>query len=240
MKNNQDNPNHLEIAAEYRRLRSVAPDWTPALLRESVIDSFSIKWGMFKDEVTEIVDSYLADSVHFDEKVTDGQVPIKSIIGTFYKQVWGGRKGDDAIASGEEKFDATSAVLLLPLEDLVELEDNSESTDDLGREFVQWDGPCSVHITDSVCEFFGVDGVEEITSVMLEKARSENNHESPTLESITLNIAVKLKVQPGARLDEFIQELDYFVRSKTAGVIVIDTEIVDTDIASKNYERPRG
>lgn len=57
---NQENSNHTEIAAEYGRLRSVAPSWTPSLLRESVIDTFSIKWGMFKDEVTEIVDSYFA------------------------------------------------------------------------------------------------------------------------------------------------------------------------------------
>lgn len=29
-------------------------------LRNSIIDSFTFKWGMFKDEVTEIVDSYIA------------------------------------------------------------------------------------------------------------------------------------------------------------------------------------
>ena len=52
------NTNHAEIFAEFCRIRSVAPDWTPALLRESVIDTFSFKWGMAKDEVTEIVDSY--------------------------------------------------------------------------------------------------------------------------------------------------------------------------------------
>ena len=56
----QKNTNFAEIAAEVCRLQSVAPKWTPALLRESVIDCFSIKWGMYQDEVTEIVDSYMA------------------------------------------------------------------------------------------------------------------------------------------------------------------------------------
>lgn len=58
----QENTNHTEIAAEYDRIRSVAPGWTPALLRESVVDTFSIKWGMAKDEVAEVVDSYIASS----------------------------------------------------------------------------------------------------------------------------------------------------------------------------------
>ncbi|UIF89286.1 hypothetical protein [Cupriavidus sp. UYPR2.512] len=55
-------PNHAEIAAELDRLRSVAPDWHPETLRESAIDSFSMKWGMTRDEVQEIVDSFLAKS----------------------------------------------------------------------------------------------------------------------------------------------------------------------------------
>lgn len=52
-------PNHAEIAAEFDRLRSVAPIWQPAMLRQSVVDSFSMKWGMTRDEVAEIVDSFL-------------------------------------------------------------------------------------------------------------------------------------------------------------------------------------
>lgn len=53
-------PNHAEIATEYDRLRSVAPDWQPATLRESVIGTLSMKWGMPQDEVQELVDSFLA------------------------------------------------------------------------------------------------------------------------------------------------------------------------------------
>lgn len=62
MQINQDNPNHVEISAEYNRLRSVAPSWTPTQVRESVIDSFSMKWSMPKDEVAEIVGGYLASA----------------------------------------------------------------------------------------------------------------------------------------------------------------------------------
>lgn len=62
MEIDQENSNHVEISAEYNRLRSVAPRWTPAQVRESVIDSFSMKWSMPKDEVAKIVDACLASA----------------------------------------------------------------------------------------------------------------------------------------------------------------------------------
>ena len=62
MTQKNENTNSVEIATEYDRLWLVAPGWTPALLRDSVIDTFSMKWGMAKDEVAEVVDSYIASS----------------------------------------------------------------------------------------------------------------------------------------------------------------------------------
>lgn len=55
-------PNHAEVAAEFVRLQAVAPHWKPAMLRESAVDTFSMRWGMAKDEIAEIVDSYVAAS----------------------------------------------------------------------------------------------------------------------------------------------------------------------------------
>lgn len=164
----------------------------------------------------------------------------RRIVGTFYKQQWGGRKGNDAIACGEEDFDATSAVLLLPFEKLVELEDNSEATDDLGRAHVSWDGPCSVHITSSVCDFFGVTDVEEITLDLLEKARAEFEPQPAQTETVILSIALKVRVQPGIKLNEVVQELNYSFTSTTAGAVIVDSEIRETDVSVSSCERPRG
>ncbi|ART57226.1 hypothetical protein CBP36_20175 (plasmid) [Acidovorax carolinensis] len=91
----------------------------------------------------------------------------KRILGVFTKQVWGGRKGNDAIFVAEESFDATDAVLKLPHAAFIELQDNHESTDEIGRSVVDWCGPCEVCCVDSILEFFGVDSLEDVTPEML-------------------------------------------------------------------------
>lgn len=164
----------------------------------------------------------------------------RRIVGTFYKQQWGGRKGNDAIACGEEDFDATSAVLLLSLEELVELEDNSEATDDLGRAHVSWDGPCSVHITASVCDFFGVTDVEDITLDLLEKARAEVEPQPAQTENVILSIALKVKIQPGISLNEVVQELSYGFTSTTPGAVIVGSEIRETSVSVSSYDSHRG
>lgn len=103
---------------------------------------------------------------HFVAVVTN-----RRMTGTFYKQVWGGRKGDDAIPAGEEDFDATEYVLSMPHADLVALDDNAESTDEVGRAHIDWDGPCYVTLVESVRCYFGVDALNEITQEALEFAK---------------------------------------------------------------------
>lgn len=58
-KTSADDENHREIAAEFDRLNKVAPKWTDMQKREAVIDTFCMKWGMYRDEVGEIVDAFL-------------------------------------------------------------------------------------------------------------------------------------------------------------------------------------
>lgn len=55
----QQDSTQSELAAEFARMATVAPTWTAAQQRESVIATFSFKWGMPKDEVIEEVDSFL-------------------------------------------------------------------------------------------------------------------------------------------------------------------------------------
>lgn len=165
-----------------------------------------------------------------------------AIVGTFFKQRWGGRKNDDAIACGEETFDATQAILLLPHEQLLELQDGSENTDEIGRAHVPWTGPCEVLIVNSICEYFKVAAIEDITPEALAQARAAADPQPAQEATVTISIKLNLRLQPGASVAEFLEDLDYSVDSQTPGVLVRHTELVDSDYQepSAQPDAPRG
>lgn len=101
-------------------------------------------------------------------EIADTARPVVSfstrrIMGDFQKQMWGGHKGNDAIDCGEERFDATLYILSLPYTDVVKIRDNHESSDEIGRALVSWNGPHEVQLVDSMCDFFGVARLAELT-----------------------------------------------------------------------------
>jgi hypothetical protein len=55
-------PDHAKVAFVDARLRSVSPDGQPAVGRYPEIGTFAAKWGLLKDKVAGIVESYLAGS----------------------------------------------------------------------------------------------------------------------------------------------------------------------------------
>lgn len=154
----------------------------------------------------------------------------RRIVGTFYKQRWGGRKNDNAITEGQEEFDATNAVLLLDHDELVELEDNADTTDPLGTEHVDWAGPHYVNIVDSILEYFGVPDLEDITPEALEFVRARVRPQKATVKTLTLSIKVDVRVAPGADVSKLIENLDYTVTSKAPGIVVQNMEIEDASL----------
>jgi hypothetical protein len=66
-------------------------------------------------------------------------------------------------------------VLQLEHEQIKALEDCDESTDLLGLAHIRWDGPFSVRVVGSVCEFFGIEELGELTQEVLEFARKRWN-----------------------------------------------------------------
>jgi hypothetical protein len=154
-------------------------------------------------------------------------VTNRRIVGNFVKQRWGGRKNDYAEHVGDEAFDATSYVLLLPLEELIELDDHDQNTDAIGTEFVQWNGPFEVEIVDAILSYFGVDDLEDITEEALVFAREWSNAQPAETQIVTLTIKVKVKTAPGTRMTDFIENLDYSIVSNTPGIVVTNTEIID-------------
>lgn len=168
-------------------------------------------------------------SVESKEGLLMAAVSNRRITGRFIQQQWGGRKGDDAIFVGEEEFDATDDILLMEHERLAELDDNDESSDEIGRAHVDWAGPCEVRLVDSVCAYFGVNSLEDITPAALAYARNRANPQEAETTEVTLNIQLKLRVSPGASVDEFRQNLDYSVTSNTTGVTVSYAKLVESD-----------
>ena len=153
----------------------------------------------------------------------------RRIVGTFVKQRWEGRKEDYAIQVAVEEFDATNAVLLLSYDDFLELSDSDESSDDIGRDHVSWAGPCEVRIVDSICAYFQVEELGDITSAALASARARVNPQPPGKVTVTVSVKLRLSVSPSAAVTEFLSDLDYSFVSNTPGVVVLDTEIVDSE-----------
>lgn len=87
----------------------------------------------------------------------------RKIISEFTKQIWSGRRSDNAEFVGIENFDATDAILRMPHARLIKVRDNSIESDEIGHALVQWDGPCEVKIADSICAYFGVTKIQDIT-----------------------------------------------------------------------------
>ena len=149
----------------------------------------------------------------------------RKIIGEFVKENW--TDHDGVYTVGTEEFDATSAVLHMDHSHLIEVYDKEETSVYIGRQHINWNGPCSVHITDNICRYFGVEDIEEITPEAIEFARKRANLQPLTKQVITLSIKVYAHVAPDASIDEFVDNLDYSILSETPGISVFDTEIID-------------
>lgn len=153
----------------------------------------------------------------------------RRITGVFIKQRWVGLDKDHAETVESVRFDATHAVLTMDLHSLHALKDRSESTDDLGFWHVQWSGPSEVEVTDSICEYFGVDSLQEINASALKRA-AEHACAKPMRE-VTVQVTVSLKVKVWGDIDpmEVIDEMDFDFTSSTEGALIASSEIIDSE-----------
>jgi hypothetical protein len=102
-------------------------------------------------------------------EVGSTRLPVASfstrrIMGDFQKQQWGGHTGNDPIVCGEARFDATLYILSMPYEAVVAIKDDHDSSDQIGQAHVDWHGPCRVTLVNSMCDFFGVCKLTEISA----------------------------------------------------------------------------
>ncbi len=154
-------------------------------------------------------------------------VTNRRITGTVHKEYWSAR--EEAVECGELEFDATGHVLRMEGGELRALRDNRDSGDAVGRAHGAWNAPFRIALVESVCAFFGVADVADITDEALAFARWCWQVEAPTPVCIHLTVALRVHVAARASLGEFIGSLDCGFDSKTAGVSIIASEIVGSE-----------
>ena len=154
-------------------------------------------------------------------------VTNRRITGTFHKEYWSAR--EEAVECEALEFDATGHVLRMAGGELRALRDNRDSSDAVGQAHVAWNGPFRVTLVESVCEFFGVDDVADITDEALAFARWRWYEEAPVKACVHLTVALQVRVAAVASLAEFVGRLDWGFHSRTVGVSVTDAEILGAE-----------
>lgn len=162
-------------------------------------------------------------SIEDDGRQLVASVSSRRIAGVFAKQVIGGAKQDRDIHVADENFDATEHVLLMPYDYFIALEDSDDTTDEVGRAHVSWDGPCYVRIVDSICEYFGVERIDQVTEEAFAFARKSANVTPLREEVVTVSFEMRLRVAPGANVDQFVKDMTCAVLSRTDGIRVAHT-----------------
>lgn len=161
----------------------------------------------------------------------------KRIIGTFVKQMWTDPKENQVEEVERIDFDATDYVLRMEYDDFLRLEDNFGTSDQLGLQFVDWKGPCVVHITQSICQFFGVDSIAQVSRESFDLAASLQPPAPETEVTVEATVRLKVRLQPGVDIQDVLDNMDYEFSSQTLGGTIFDTEIVEAHEAQQ--EKPR-
>lgn len=153
----------------------------------------------------------------------------RRIMGTFIKKGWvpaaPGASAGVLEVQDEDEFDATDAVLLLPVESLMSLCDGDAVAEAIGNQHIEWGGPSEVKLVEQVCLFFGIDDMSELTPELVTFVRQAYNPQPLVEEVVELTVRVKVKRAPYATVSQFVENLDYMVASQTPGVVVCQTEI---------------
>ena len=167
---------------------------------------------------------------------------MKRIIGTYTKQ----KDLRHQIVDIEDvEFDATTYVLNMELSEIKKLETCYESLDEVGRAHISHDGPFEVDIKESICDFFDVEALSDITPEMLEAAREEWE-QTPTTEytvilqrkilayqSITVTARTEAEAEEAAKQeaisDSMLQDWGNAIQEKIDDIDEDDIEVVEIE-----------
>lgn len=103
---------------------------------------------------------------------------------------------------------------------MVSLQDSTDQADEIGHAHVNHSGPLEVKVTSSICQFFGVDSMEDITLAAFEEARRVVNPRPPEFVRTIVEMEVTAKVLPGGDRTTALDTLSIEVSSPSENVIV--------------------
>lgn len=157
----------------------------------------------------------------------------RRITATIYPQFWGGPNEDVLSPAGAPvKSDVTAAVLMADPATVVNIQDYSYCSDWLkDKSAIIHDGPFDVVVEESLCQFFGVDRIGNLTPDVLEYVKAWCP--TPKEQYRTLNVAVALRVKADsdANLADFANALTLEFINRTPG-----THIEQLAIVSKQWD----
>lgn len=146
----------------------------------------------------------------------------------FYKQRWDGSKRGLAEVC-HILFDVTDHVLLMDIRDLHKLRDGEESSAQIGRAYVSWDGPCRAEVVDSVCAYFGVNSPTDITPDALAAARALVSPQPPREQEVTMVLKVKVRVASRLVTRNVGTALESTITSTVPGITVSNVKTLSCE-----------
>lgn len=82
----------------------------------------------------------------------------------------------EAIELDDFLIDVTRPVLELHVNSIKQLELFSEESREFGQRYIEHDGPCTVMMEDSICEFFDIEALDDLTDALVRTKRTEYAH----------------------------------------------------------------
>lgn len=124
-------------------------------------------------------------------------------------------------------FDVTCDVLSEGWVKIKEIEDRMSSSDWLKEGNVEHDGPFEIEVVQSICEFFGVEDISEITEAAFNSVTKGVKKPKLEMKMLKVTVTVFVQVKEGVNLQEVADEMDYNFQSTVAGACVTDTEFAE-------------
>ncbi|WP_413460562.1 hypothetical protein [Herbaspirillum huttiense] len=154
-------------------------------------------------------------------------VTNRRIVATVIKQRWedGAPLETPPQYVGEEQIDVTEEVLLVPPNDFAQIKDGSEMSDSLLHPIINWSGPTEVFLEQSICAFFGVEAVAEVTPSALAFMISSKMINRRQISNVQLSL--KFEMAAAADYSDRTLEtlLDIQVASRVPGIRIRAVEV---------------
>jgi hypothetical protein len=150
----------------------------------------------------------------------------RRIVGTILRNHLG-QKGNEGNGDFIDHFDATNYILSQEIAQVIDLLDHSLAANNIGYVLTDCSGQFEVEITQSMCDFFGVSSLADLTPSNFSFVKSKYAKVEPVAQSLTISVQLNIHAMPSSDIGAFIRNLDIKCISKDVGIMINSTKIVD-------------